>query len=167
MKRFRALLPVFCVLTLTFSVRTAKADCVDYYSWPDQKCSGAGGCEGTYPVMNCTFGCVSGDCENNVNSGLCCGHQYFLPQIYPDGGACTGGHCDGGGGGLLRRVQDHLRTAPSPHAAELLHGYSPGLIMLSAHQSIKPSTIVYVVDRCKHNYAPVIEEGKFVASGGL
>jgi len=69
---------------MMLAATAAHAGCYKYYALADQQCNGADGCEGSYPVEICYFGCTSGTCEEDVNSGLCCGHQYFLPQIYPE-----------------------------------------------------------------------------------
>jgi len=122
-------------------------------------CNGAGGCQGQYQYSVCMVGCISGECNNNGGSGLCCGSVlYHSAVIYPDGNDCSGGNC-----GYLpvrsasRHSQRKVGSDPPSEEFAVLHRgsfyRSPGLR--------------FMPDRCRHAYAVVIEDGTPIPEGGF
>jgi len=127
----------------------AKAGCWDYVDLGDQACSGDGGCQGTFPVVFCTFGCVSGTCNNEGNGGFCCGQQFSYAQIFPDGqGSCHGNEC---GGGIGRR-QPRLRHKKADALARLK--VDPDAVLLT----YRPPRMVFVPNSCDHVYSVLLED---------
>jgi hypothetical protein len=159
MRTMRALLPAFVVLTMVLAVRTVKADCVGYDDFGSIPCSGANGCHSQWELITCGFGCDAGTCEDDGNSTECCGTKHEYAQIVGDGGAC--GEC----GGI--RFHAGAAHASPQHNAELRQGYTPGLIMLSANLSYRPSQLVYTLNRCNHKYELTVEEGRSLTVGGM
>lgn len=138
----------------------ANASCTDYEDFGDVRCSGAGGCVSSHPSIICGFGCISGTCNSRGSSGECCGNIYYVANISPDGGrGCTQAGC-----GELRS-RNHSSSVPSSpeHRAELLKGYSPGVVLLSERLSYKEPQIIYALDRCNHNFGFVVSDGRVVA----
>jgi hypothetical protein len=85
------LMTLFVAVVMVFAARTAKADCVGIEDFGSENCSGVGGCEGSYEMEFCSFGCVSGECNGRGSSGECCGRIYYIPNIYGDGGKDAAG----------------------------------------------------------------------------
>ena len=162
MRSIRVLLPTFALLVMMFATRTAKAECVGYFDLGSEDCTGKNGCENSWDELLCSFGCVSGTCSLS-NSTECCGVIHRSAQIYGDGDGCSGEEC----GDAHRRI--HVRnTHTNPqYRAELLQGYTPGLIMLSADISYKEPGLIYAFNRCSHSYEMVVEDVKIVPLGGL
>jgi hypothetical protein len=160
----RTLLPLLVVLLMVFTSRTAKADCWDYWDIGAVNCTGPGGCRSQWERVTCTFGCVSGSCNSTGNSTECCGTRHDYAAGYPDGqGGCHGVNC---GGASIRTHARSSHTA-ADHSAELLQGYSPALILLSADLSYKPPELMYVLNRCSHNYELIVQDGNVFARGGI
>ena len=158
------LMTLFVAVVMVFAARTAKADCVGIEDFGSENCSGVGGCEGSYEMEFCSFGCVSGECNGRGSSGECCGRIYYIPNIYGDGGeGCSGVEC----GDVSVRAHARSSRLTSQHSAELLQGYTPGLIMLGADIGYKAPQLVYTFDRCNHNFGLVVEDGKLVTLGGM
>jgi hypothetical protein len=150
------------LLVVCFSHPAHASGCWDINYLSDVNCTGPNGCTGSYPLEYCTFGCVSGTCEDRGGSGLCCGRLYYTPVIYPDGGRCD----PGGGCGTGRAHASRPTATSSPHAQQLLQGRSPGVIKVSDNFGYREPTFAYVYDRCRHEYAVLVEEkGAFVAGG--
>lgn len=141
--------------------KVARAGCWDYYNVP-RTCTGAKGCRGEYITSMCTFGCVSGDCVDNGNSGSCCGHIYYNAQISGDGGDCDGFDC---GDSRVRPV--HPRSEQSRHGKELWRGAVLGQVELGDGLTYRPPRLLFVPDRCARRYAVVVEEKAAVAAGGM
>ena len=163
MKIFRVVPPLLIMLCLLCFSRPAHASgCWTIENLEDLPCTGPNGCSGSYPEEYCTFGCTSGTCEDHAGSGLCCTKKYYTPAIYPDGGRCD----PGGGCGEFRTHASVSKARGSSYVAQLMQGRSPGVIKLSDSISYREPTIAYVYDRCKHEYAVLIEEqGAFVTGG--
>lgn len=137
------------VLACMFGVsQRANAGCWDYEVVGEQKCTGSGGCEGVYLQQVCTFGCVSGECFNNGGSGECCGHIYYSPVIYGDGGDCSDEGCNL----VARRSPEGAALAPAPISkAPPLAEHFPRLLLIP--------------DRCAHTYAIIVQENPRI--GGM
>lgn len=166
MRPARALLPLlFVVVMIALATSTAKADCVEYWDNGSVNCTGTGGCESQWENITCFYlGCVSGTCNPKGNSTECCGVRHDYAQIYSDGGGnCSGIECDD------TRFRVHARSLHTnpQYRAELLRGYTPGLIMLSADRSYKETELVYVFNRCDHSYDFVVYDGRVIATGGM
>jgi hypothetical protein len=157
----RVLLLLFVVLVMVFATRTAKADdCVGIEDFGSQSCSGAKGCESEYESEYCSFGCVSGTCNGRGSSGECCGKIYYVPNISGGGGdGCSGIEC---GDGRVHARASHVNLE---HRAELLRGYTPGLIMLSVNVSYKAPQLIYSFNRCSHTYEVVMDGGRLAPTG--
>jgi len=142
MGSIRAFLLIFAVFVVMFATRIAKADCTGYSDNGSISCSGANGCKSQWEMITCWFGCTSGTCNPDGNTTECCGAPHDYAQVYPDGGrGCECGDV---------RVHARASHVNLQHRAELLQGYTPGLIYvecereLSAvavrirHQSLQP-----------------------------
>ncbi len=155
----RGLLMLLVVFGMMFAARTAKAGCWAYADGDEGECSGANHCNGFYIVTYCVDGCTSGQCDPAGNTRECCGNRIDYAAIEGDGGRCD---CDS-----IIRVHARAPRTTSQHSAELLQGYTPGLIMLSASVSYKPAQIFYTFNRCSHSYRVVVEEGRTVTAGKM
>jgi len=162
MRPLRVLLLVSGALILTLDTAPARARCVDYWDIGSVPCSGPGGCQSEWEDVTCWFGCISGTCNDDGNSTECCGVRHDYAQVYGDGG-----NCDNECGDSPVRVHATASNTNPLHRAELLQGYSPGLIMLDAHTSYKPTQLIYVLNRCNHTYELMVLDGRVVPSGGL
>jgi len=164
MKLARALPPLFAILAALFSAPAAKAECWDYWDWGAVDCTGSGGCESQWEDITCGIGCVSGSCNSTGNSTECCGTRHDYAAGVDDGqDSCHGVGCGGSPG------RHHIRgpRAQSQHRAELLQGYTPGLVMISADLSYKEPQLIYVLNRCNRTYEAVADGGKVLPGGGI
>jgi hypothetical protein len=129
--------------------------CTSTLDLGDEPCTGARGCSGSYPVIVCSFGCSCGACHSQGSSGECCGHRYYLPNVYPQPGICSGSGC----GELPRHARTHSRDRDTTilRSVELRQDYSPGLIVLTPTIGYRPPVFVYALD-CSHSYQLVVEE---------
>ena len=148
MTRFVSLLLVLCIF---LCVPRAKAGCVDYLDYGTAFCSAEGGCEGSYPIITCGLGFISGRCFNGPNGGLCCGSSFDVAQIYPEGDSC-----DGPIGIFGRRHHRNKKII----ARGLKN--KPEVALMSYN----PPRMIFVPSRCEHvyevvfeNYAPVVAKG--------
>jgi len=166
MRPLRVILTLFVVLLVVFSARSAKAGvCWGYDTFDSEDCTGAHGCFGSRAPTYCSFGCISGTCNNQGNSTECCGTSHYIAQITPDGDSCDAEECTGGSG--VFRTHASVSHVNSEHSAERRQGYSPGLIMLSANMSYKPARLIYVFNRCSHSFKLIVEDGRLLTTGGL
>src|SRR5260370_17852390 len=106
----------------------AQAQCFDYSDPGPGTCSGAGGCEGTYPRTLCFGGCISGTCNPDGNIANCCGTPHTYPQAYPDGQ----NNCTGSSGLIIVHLPRHP-TPPPVHINTLTHRQPP------PHLALPPS----------------------------
>jgi hypothetical protein len=143
---FRLLLLSVIVLC---SASFAQAQCFDYSDPGPGTCSGAGGCEGTYPRTLCFGGCISGTCNPDGNIANCCGTPHTYAQAYPDGQNNCTGWC-----GLI-----------SVHLARR-HTRRPGKIQNVSHRkhdpdvallAYRPQRILFVPNTCTHVYEAFLE----------
>lgn len=133
-----------------FSPR-AKAACVDYLNLGDAACSAEGGCNGTEPVISCSFGCISGTCNGQGNGGLCCGQPFSTAQIFTDDGNCNV-ECGGPSTRRHRKTRTVARLKVDPETAFLAY---------------RPPRLVFVPSSCEHVYAVLVEDySPFVRNGG-
>ncbi len=157
-----ALLTLSVILGMALGTRTAKADCVEYWDFGPQPCT-VGQCQSQWEDITCGFGCVSGTCSMS-NSTECCGVLHHYAQIYGDrGNDCSGVEC----GDARPRIHAKSSQVNPEHRAELLQGYTPGFIMLSADLSSRDPELVYIFSRCSHSYVLVVEHGKALAREGI
>jgi hypothetical protein len=164
MRTVRTLLPMVAMLLLLFAARSAKANCWEYFDWGSVDCTGLHGCMSQWEEIGCTFGCISGSCNPTGNSTECCGTRHDYAAGHDDGqGGCSGVNC----GNVRFRVHARASHLSSPHSAELLQGYTPGLVMLSADLSYKSTQLVYTFNRCNHSYEAVVEDGGVLAREGM
>ena len=146
---------LFVAFCFFFSPK-AKAGCVDYFDLGDQQCSGDLGCQGSYPMVSCTFGCISGICNPNGNGGVCCGQEFSYAQIFPDGqGNCHNIEC-GGGFGLLphekrKKLNARAKKRISPNAALLAY---------------KLPRLVFIPNSCDHTYSALLQDYSQLPSVG-
>ena len=164
MRLTRVLFPFLTVLVMVFAARSANAGvCWGYSELDPEECVGHE-CMDSWTPTYCSFGCVSGTCDNQGNSTECCGTSHYVAQIYPDGDSCKDQGC--GESGLFRF---HTKTplVNSQHSAELRQGYSPGLVMLSANVSYKPARLIYVYNRCSRSFKLIIEDERIITTGGM
>jgi hypothetical protein len=145
---------VFAVAVFLFAP-PAKAGCWDYLDLGPATCSGDGGCEGIYPFVFCSFGCVSGTCNGAGNGGFCCGTPFDYAQIFPDGqGSCHGVECGGGLG--LPKVKHKKYDTLARHKVD----------PRAAFLAYRPERMVFVPDNCNHSYSVLIENFSAVALPG-
>jgi hypothetical protein len=161
----RGLMILFVVFVMVLAVPKVKADdCVGIEDFGSEDCTGANGCTGSYELEYCSFGCISGECNGRGSSGECCGKKYYIPNISGDGGeGCSGVEC----GDARRRVHVRVAQINPERRAELMQGYTPGVMMLGADIGYKPAQLIYTFDRCSHSFGLLVEDGKLVALGGM
>src|ERR1700723_1350228 len=138
------------------------ASCVGYSDPLQINCSGGGGCQSFYMKVFCSSGCTCGDCASQGSSGQCCGRIYYLAVVYGNGeGGCE---C----GDVKQHAQTHSnRLNPEGRrTVDLRQDYSPGLIMLTATESVREAGFGYAYNRCAHNYQLVFEVDQPEKHGG-
>ena len=159
----RTLLLTLIALTTIFTARPANAGCWDYLDLGSAECFGPKGCNLEYEIITCGSGCTLGTCVKDGNSGECCGKRYDYAQINAIG-KCDG--C-GPGGNIVVRAHAKPSHVDLQRRAELLQGYTPGLIMMSETVSYRPPRVFYMFNRCDRTYRLVIEDGTNVSTGGM
>ena len=107
----------------------------------DGVCTGAGGCEGTYPRTLCINGCVSGGCNDDGNSAECCGHEYRYAAGFWDGQTCKGSTC---GDIRVHLAQTNGKALQTTKVA----ANAPDDPFLNYH----PARIMFIPNRCTHGY---------------
>jgi len=158
MTHVRGLSLVFVALVMILATCPAKADCVGYEVIGPLPCKG--GCEWNQTL--CTFGCTSGTCNSKGNTTECCGVPKNYAQIAEDGQGGCGEFC----GDSRARLHSSVLHASPEHRAELLQGYTPGLVMLRTNLSYRPPLLVYVLNR-NHSYEVVVDDRELVTTGGM
>jgi len=154
---------LFVGMSTLLVVTVASGECTGIEYYGDGNCTGSGGCRDSYPIEFCSFGCISGTCHASGSGGLCCGHQYYVPNIYLDGGECHGGNC-----GLSRHASRSSESRAHVELdARILQGYHPGIIKVSDTVSYKEARLIYVFDRCRHEFGPLVEDGGGIREGGI
>lgn len=133
---------------------TAAQGCWSYYDPQEGTCSGPGGCEGYYPRTECTTGCIAGSCNPDGNSTECCGVRYDYAQGYSGYGECDGYDC-----GNIRRARRE-RTAPAKTVALNI---KPDIALLT----YRSPRIVFVPNRCTHEYEAFFENLAALPKGGM
>jgi hypothetical protein len=137
-----------------FNAGSASAQCTSCWGILDEGPTRCTGCNAYYDLEFCTRGCQCGNCLSHGGSGLCCGHIYYSPVIYPLPDDC-GGECG------LARV--HPRTHVSrngqegKHSEELRQGYSPGLILLAPGVTYREPLFAYDFNHCRHSFGLLAE----------
>lgn len=137
-----------------FSPGSASAQCTDCWGILDEGPTLCTGCHSYYELEFCTRGCVCGNCVSHGGSGLCCGHIYYSPVIYPLGEDC-GGEC-----GLARvhpRTHVGRNSQQGKRSEELRQGYSPGLILLAPGVTYREPLFAYDFNHCRHSFGLVAE----------
>lgn len=142
---------------VTFAAHAATAQCFKYTNGDPTECWGTN-CQSQYIVTYCDFGCQAQFCTFNGNSLNCCGQRIDYAQAF--------GPCHDCG---QPEIRIHVRASrPNrDYRAELLQGYSPGLIMLSATKSYRPPELAEIFIRCSHAYRLFVREGQIVATEGM
>lgn len=134
---------LFGIALVVFIAPKAHAQCVDTVDLGDEMCSDGSGCESSHPIIECTFGCISGTCNSDGNGGRCCGEEFSTAQITHDGeGRCNNVEC---GGEVTRRPISKRRIPKRKLDPEL------------AFLSYRPPQMVFVPSRCEHAYEMRVE----------
>lgn len=144
------------VLTVVLGVlaccKSANAGCYDYSVFGPIQCTGTGGCTGEFYRVRCTWGCISGSCNNQGNSGECCGKIYYSAQIYPDQASC---HC-GELPTVARRLEPSSRSEDAFPASRKTRA---SVIVASRLMTPRLPRFTFVPDTCAHAYAVVVDDG--------
>ena len=98
------------------------------------------------------LGCVSGECDGNGGSGECCGKMYYSAVIYPDGDFCEWCGNARHHGSRLAKNEVHVDAFPA-----IWWDTSRGLVKLSKDVSYRPAKQAFVLNKCSHSYAVLIE----------
>lgn len=135
----------------------AQAACVDYMDMGSVPCSSPDGtCEGSYEMITCTLGCVSGTCNPGGNSGNCCGTVFSYAQIFPDGqGNCNGYEC----GGISRLFPRKKQKWLNARTRKKIPPYADVL-------TYKPPRLVFIPDSCNHTYSVFLQDYSQLSSVG-
>jgi hypothetical protein len=166
MTRTRSMVPLFLGLAMLFVThRASAATCTGIEDLGSSPCTGAGGCESEHEVEMCFFGCTCGECDRHGSSGECCGHIYYVPNVYQGQGCGNCGEC--GGARTHIRSTSIGRGVASDTPLELRQDYSPGLIVLTRTLSYREPLFVYVLNRCDHTYRLIAEEELTRKTGGM
>ena len=134
---------------ITLATHAVTAQCFSYGEGDETECWGTN-CHGWYKLSFCDVGCAGEFCDGQGNSLNCCGTEYRYAQISEPCHDCG------------QPPRAHVREShPNPEfRAELLQGYTPGLVMLSATKSYRPPQLVETYSRCRRTYRLVVEEGR-------
>lgn len=152
----RVMLMLVLGFFVTFASHTVTAQCFSYGEGDEAECSGTN-CSGWYRLSFCDFGCDAQFCEPAGNSLECCGQRYDYAE--------ASGPCHDCG----QPPRTHVRASHpnQEYRAELLQGYTPGLIMLSATKSYSPPELVEIYSRCSRTYRLVVKEGRIFTTEGM
>lgn len=154
-KHIRILLVLGFVLSVCHLA--AAQECWSYMDEGVFECGGAGGCESFYFRTGCMLGCVSGSCNPDGNSGECCGQRYYYAQGYQWGSAdCHGLNC---GESPVRRARRQESRGGEVRAAAL----NPDFALLA----YRAPRILFVPDRCTHEYDAIFENFPALPKGGM
>lgn len=100
------------------------------------------------------LGCVSGSCNNDGNSGECCGQRFYYAQGYEWGSAdCHGLIC---GESPVRRARRQERRSGELNAAAL-----------NLKPAYRAPRILFVPNRCTHEYEVFFENFAALPKGGM
>ncbi len=147
MKNAIAAIALSCFL---FFPVLSDASCVGYSQEFEFTCVGAGGCQGTYYRVYCTFGCVSGTCYNQGSSGECCGKIYYVATIFPDGTDRCNDNCMNAPIRASRLSPPRQTANIQKRPADVL-----GPVLLTAELSYSIPRTAIVPDRCRRTFEVV------------
>ena len=140
---------IVLTLLLAWIVATPRKAHASCWGYIDRTVSCVGGCIAESDT--CFFGCISGTCNNQGGSGLCCKTIYYTAVIYPDGDPEECSFCS-----EARPVAGHKEVATTTHTrVQFWGGGTPGLIQLGGElASLRIERQVFVPNRCSHSYDP-------------
>lgn len=125
------------LLSLFVVTGVARAQsCVSYGS--ESRTCISTGCNDVVVLSTCMIGCVSGSCNPNGNSTVCCGIRTDYAQIFTDGGTCQGKEC-----GLARILRAEKQAKKIGSVAEA-KSYTLPLPL--------PPRRLFVANRCTHEF---------------
>lgn len=152
----RVMLTLVFAFFMTCAVQNGAAQCYQYTNIQFD-CSGQN-CAQTITLSLCDIGCHAGMCVGNGNTRECCGSLIHYAQASQPCHDCS-----------QFPIRFHIGSSNSDrkYRAELMQGYTAGVVMLSPTKNYMPPELVETYSRCGHSYSLTVREGRVFAIEGM
>ena len=127
------------------------------YGEIDWECSGTN-CQQEIQLSTCDVGCHAGMCIPNGNTRQCCGAPVHYAQLTLQCHDCT-----------PLPIRFHLKDAhPNQESrADLMQGYTAGVVMLTDSRGYRPPELLETYSRCNRSYGLSVYEGQVIVREGM